>query len=364
MPANKAQPSATPHDWSHFIIQNTPGGVITLDGQERITEFNPAAEALTGFSRAEALGRPCREVLQCEGCDQECPLRLVTKDHQQETRELLISNRYGHKVPVMLSAFALKDEQDVPLGGVIIIRDLTPVKRLEKERQHLVNMFAHDLKTPVVGMAGLVQRLVGGKAGPLSAPQRAYLTTIAWEMQRLEELINNFLEFARLDLRLLTPLPSAMQVEKECQEVVTIMRPLAEAKSMKLKVDFPPEVLVLYADPLLFHRVLENLLGNAIKYSPPHTEVVLTVKKEGPEVWFGVKDQGPGIPREDLAHLFEIYYRGAEAEKQPGFGLGLATVKRIIDAHRGRIGVDTAAGQGSTFWFTLPRATGKASPKP
>jgi signal transduction histidine kinase len=112
----------------------------------------------------------------------------------------------------------------------------------------------------------------------------------------------------------------------------------------------------------LFRRVLENLLGNAIKYSPPYTEVVLTVKKQGPEVWFGVKDQGPGIPREDLGHLFEIYYRGAEADKKPGFGLGLATVKRIIDAHRGRLGVDTAPGRGSTFWFTLPLASEERQP--
>ena len=88
-------------------------------------------------------------------------------------------------------------------------------------------------------------------------------------MRRLEKLINNFLEFARLDLHILTPLPSALQVEKECQEVMTLLLPLAEAKASTWRRQYPQEVLVLQADPLLFRRVLENLLENAIKYSPP-----------------------------------------------------------------------------------------------
>lgn len=343
-----------PHDWSHFIIQNTPSGVVTMDGQGRITEFNPAAEALTGYTRQEALGRFCREVLHCEGCDQDCFPSMVVRDQKEVTRELLVTNRASQKVPVMLSAFALRDDEGRALGGVFIIRDLTPVKRLEKERRYLVNMFAHDLKTPVVGMAGLIQRLVLGKAGTLSQEQMTHLTTIAEEMQRLEKLINNFLEFARLDLHILTPKPSALQVEKVCQEVMTLLKPMAEAKSIDLQAQFPQEVLVLPADPLLFPRVLENLLENAIKYSPANTTVTLKFQKEGPEVRFAVQDQGPGIPPDDLPHLFEIFYRGTETGREQGFGLGLATVKRIIDAHGGRIWVDTAEGKGTTFVFTFP----------
>jgi signal transduction histidine kinase len=218
-------------------------------------------------------------------------------------------------------------------------------------------MFAHDLKTPVVGMAGLVRRLRQGKAGPLTEPQMTYLETIDREMGRLEKLINNFLEFARLDLHLLTPLPSALQVERECQEVLALLQPLAEAKGIVLEADYPQEVQVLQADSLLFRRALENLLENAIKYSPPRTTVTLEVQDRGQEVLFAVKDQGPGIAPEDLPHLFEIYYRGADAEKERGFGVGLATVKRIIDAHGGRIRVESAPGRGAVFSFTLPRVT-------
>ncbi len=171
----------------------------------------------------------------------------------------------------------------------------------------------------------------------------------------MEKLITSFLEFARLDLRLLTPHPEAIQVAEECREVITLLTPLAEAKGMKLETSFPGELPSLRVDPLLFRRLLENLLSNAIKFSPPGSAVLLKVWQEGSELGFAVQDQGPGIEPTELSHLFEFFYRGKAAGGQEGFGLGLATVKRIIDSHGGRLWVDTAPGQGATFNFTLPK---------
>lgn len=342
-------------EWARVIIDKAPAGIIVMDRAGRVTDFNPAAAVISGYSREEALGRKAREIVACEVDREDCPIRAAMRGQEVEPQELTVLNRRKEPVPVMLSAFPLKEKAGPIQGGVIIFRDLSPIKHLEKERRHLVNMFAHDLKTPVVGMAGLVRRLRQGKAGPLTEPQQTYLETIDREMGRLEKLINNFLEFARLDLHILAPLPSALQVESECQEVFVLLQPLAEAKGIVLEAVYPPEVLVLQADPLLFRRVLENLLENAIKYSPPRTRVALEVQDRGQEVLFAVKDQGPGITPQDLPHLFEIYYRGTDAEKERGFGLGLATVKRIIEAHGGRIWVESSPGQGATFLFTLPR---------
>jgi PAS domain S-box-containing protein len=320
-----------------------------------ISEFNPAAETLTGYKREEAVGLPYRDILLFEGGSGEAPFDIPGGDPRTVTRELTLTTRGGQGVPVMLSAFALRDDAGAPLGGVMILRDLTPIKRLEKERRDMVNMFAHDLKTPVVGVAGLVRRLRQGKAGPVSPEQIKYLDIIGGEMEQLEKLIGKFLEFARLDLHLLTPVLDAVAVEEKCREVIILLRPLAEAKDIRLDAEFPPEALVVPADPLLFRRVLENLLGNAIKYSPPHAAVVLRVSADAEEVRFAVKDQGPGVPPQDLPHLFEFFFRGREASREQGFGVGLATVKRIVDAHRGRVWVETEPGKGSTFFFTLPR---------
>jgi two-component system phosphate regulon sensor histidine kinase PhoR len=179
--------------------------------------------------------------------------------------------------------------------------------------------------------------------------------TISQEIARLERLINNFLDYARLDLHIITPLTSAIQVERESQEVLTELQLLAGSKGIELKAEFPKNLLVLQADPLLLQRALTNLLENAIKYSPPSTRVILEVRDLGNEVQFAVRDQGPGIPLKDQPHLFELLYRGNSSNQDSGLGLGLAIVKRIVDAHGGRLWVESQPGRGTTFYFTLPR---------
>jgi len=342
-------------DWPHFIIQSVPDGIITVDGQMRITDLNRAAEKLTGYSRKEALGLYCGEVLHSSLCGRECPLKMAMTSGEIIPREAVLKNRQGQSIEVMLAAAALRDNQGNLLGGVETFRDIGPFKLMEKERRQLAGMFAHDLKTPVVAVAGLLTRLRQGKIGKLNEAQKAYLEIIYQEVARLEKLITNFLDYVRLDLHIITPLSSAIQVEKECQEVLNRLQTLAEAKGVALQGKFPKEVMIIPADPLLLQRALSNLLENAIKYSPPQSLIVLEVCDLGNEVQFSVRDQGPGIALQDQAHIFELLYRGKTAGREGGLGLGLAIVKRIIDAHGGRIWVESEEGRGATFHFILPR---------
>ena len=128
---------------------------------------------------------------------------------------------------MIISYLGLWDKRGAPQGAAVIIRDLSLVKRMEMERRHLVNMFAHDLKTPIVATSGLIRRLFQGKSGHLLESQVNYLETVDREMGRLEKLITRFLECARLDLRILTPQPEVLQVETECREVLMLLQPLA-----------------------------------------------------------------------------------------------------------------------------------------
>jgi PAS domain S-box-containing protein len=341
-------------DWPHFIIQSVPDGIITVDAQLKVTDFNRAGEKLIGISREEALGSYCGAVLRSSLCGRGCPLQIAMDSGEVAIREAVLQNRRGQKIEVMLAAAALRDDRGNLLGGVETFRDISLFKRLESERRQLVGMFAHDLKTPVVAVAGLLRRLSQGKLGELADAQAAYVSTISREIARLEKLINNFLDYVRLDLHIITPLASAVQVEKECQEVLNRLQPLAEEKGISLQAEYPPEPVVLQADPLLLQRALGNLLENAIKYSPPNSEVSFKVDDLKSEVQFAVQDQGPGIAVADQQHLFELLFRGKSADRESGSGLGLAIVKRIVDAHEGRIWVTSQAGQGATFYFTLP----------
>jgi len=351
----KKPPTSELGGWPHFIIQSMADGVITVDGQLRITDLNQAGEKLVGYSRGEALGRFCGEILKSSLCGRECPLQIAMDTREVVSREACLQTRLGQKIEVMLAASVLRDDRGNLLGGVETFRDLGPFKRLEEERRHLVSMFAHDLKTPVVAVAGLLNRLRLGKLGELKEEQIPYIETIYQEIQRLERLITNFLEFARLDLHIITPLLSAIQVEKECQEVINRFQPLAEAKGIELQMELPKEIIIIQADPMLFQRAIGNLLENAIKYSPPQGRVVLAVHDQGAEVQFAVRDQGPGIAPQDLPHLFNLFYQGKSAGKETGLGLGLAIVKRIVDAHGGRLWVESEEGRGATFFFTVPR---------
>jgi two-component system phosphate regulon sensor histidine kinase PhoR len=356
MPKNKPPIKTKHRDWSHFLIQKTPGAVITTDQDGLITEFNPAAEAITGFGREEALGCPAEKIVLLRGADLSI-WHLVLQGQKEVLQELSLRNRSGQEVPVMVNSFTLRDDRGVPQGGAIIIRDLTPVKHMETERRHLVNMFAHDLKTPVVATAGLIRRLIQGKLGPVPAPQLSYLQIVNSELERLEKHITGFLEFARLDLRIMTPQPQVLNVLEECRRVLTLLQPLAEAKEITLETAFAPELPNIKADPLLFPRLLQNLLENAIKYSLSRTKVRLGVQVKDSAIEFAVQDHGPGVAMCDLPHIFESFYRGQREGDTQGFGVGLATVKRIIDSHGGCIWVETAPGKGSTFFFTFPLET-------
>ncbi len=342
-------------DWPHFIIQSMADGVITVDEQMRVTDLNRAAEKITGYHREEALGRYCGEILHSSMCGKECPLKMAMNGGEPISREAFLTNRLGQKIDIMLTASVLQDDDGNFLGGVETIRDIGQLKLMENERRQLAGMFAHDLKGPVVGVAGLLNRLLQGKSGPLNQAQTAMLQTILQEILRLEKLITNFLDFVRLDLHILKPLPSAMQVEKETLEVIKRYQTQAEAKEVRLTAEFPQDIVILQADAVLFQRALGNLVENAVKYSPSGSEVVIEVQDQPDEVIILVKDQGAGIDPQDLPRLFDLLYRGKNQGQESGLGLGLAIVKRIIDAHQGRLWVANRPEGGAVFSFALPK---------
>ncbi len=348
---------AVPELYDRFVLDSLPLAVITVDPELRITGFNPWAERVTGYARAEAVGRPCGEILQGGRCRGQCPLRtILDRQHRTQRLETTIRTRDGRTIPVRMSTAGLFDDDGELLGGLEAFQDVSAAKQARREKDNLVSMFAHDLKSSVVVIGGFARRLLARVQQAGGEPARRPLEIIRSEADKLEALTDEFLEFARLQTGRLTLNPSATSLDKELSELVDAYRVRAEGARVRVVLETDPSLPIIQADAARLRRVFANLLDNALKYSEPGSTVIVRVDDRGEAVTVQVQDHGCGIDAGELPFLFDPFHRAADAGGRDGFGLGLATVKAIVDAHGGRVTVESEPGQGSTFTVELPKA--------
>jgi signal transduction histidine kinase len=226
-------------------------------------------------------------------------------------------------------------------------------KRLEKERRDMLSMFAHDMKSPIVSALGFLSRLISGKAGALDEKQVAYLDIIREEFGVLERLITGFLEFSRIEADEYRPQMAPVDIKTEIYKNIEIARIVAAKKDVAISCEISENIPdAVNADSSLVNRLLNNLLDNAIKYSPRGDAVTVRLLSRDDEILVQVEDKGAGIPDKHIPHIFDSFYRADKDSR--GSGLGLAIAKKIVEGHGGKIWVDSRPGKGSTFNFTLP----------
>jgi two-component system sensor histidine kinase/response regulator len=228
---------------------------------------------------------------------------------------------------------------------------------LNKLKNTFLGIAAHDLRNPLISIRGLSEILLTEATGPLTREQREYVTIMKTVSDNMLALVNNLLdvsviESGRLDLKI-----QSDSVERLIRERVAIHKILLEEKRLTLheRLDkLPPQLF----DPGRLGQVVDNLLSNAIKFSYPGSSIHVVLEQVGKSAMVSVRDEGPGIPEEDQSRLFGEFQKlkVQPTGGEPSTGLGLAIAKRIIEAHHGRMGVDSKVGRGSTFSFTLPLA--------
>jgi PAS domain S-box-containing protein len=345
------------HDLSfcYFIIDSLPIAVATVDPGLKITRFNPWAQELTGYSEKEAVGRQCGEILKGGMCERTCPLKTVIKRQEPIVRlETTICNRRGDKIPVQMNTAGLFDKSGQLIGGVEAFLDISERKTREREKANLISMFAHDMNSSLTGIHGLGMRLL--KITDLNEKKpRHFLEVITKEAAKLELLVQDFLEFSRLQTGRMTLNFDAISLDKEVQEVFEIYEPKASQCGITLRLETAESLPIIEADANRLRRVFTNLLDNAFKFSKKGTTVVVTVQATHDEVMVSIKDEGSGISVEELPYIFDIFHRGAGAGKRQGHGVGLAIVKAIVEGHGGRVLVISEVGMGSTFRVILPK---------
>jgi signal transduction histidine kinase len=220
------------------------------------------------------------------------------------------------------------------------------LEQLETDRARFISDISHDLRTPLTAMKGLLVNLIDG-AGP---DERPSLELAERETDRLVRLVNQLLDFARWQGGRLTLNLRPVDVGAVARDAAELSRSQAQHRTVALVLDVPPEMPEIRADPDRLERVILNLLDNAIKFTDSGGQVVLAVAHRETEMELSVSDTGRGMTTEEQERAFEPYYRGAGG----GAGLGLAIARAVVEAHGGRMGLESAPGCGSRVWFTLP----------
>ncbi len=339
-----------------FVIDSLPVAVVTVDSELKITGFNPWAEGLTGYSAEEVLGRYCGDVLQGGMCHIECPLRTVLNRQDPIVRiETTIQNKQGETIPVRMSTAALLNEKGRLIGGLEALQDISQLKALEREKADLISMFAHDMKSPLIAIQGFILRLLAHTASMPEEKRDNYLDIIRKEAGKLDFLINDFLEFSRLQTGKLNLNLGATSLDQELLELFEIYRPMASQSGVELKLENKESLPIIEADAAHLRRVFTNLLDNALKFTGGKGTVTISTQQTDYDIRVRIIDEGIGIDARDLLYIFDPFQRGKDAEKTEGFGLGLAGVKTIVEAHGGRVVVESELGKGSVFTVVLPK---------
>lgn len=341
-------------------IEQSADGVMIIDSRWRIVTFNKAMEQLTGWSREEAIGRPCAEVLAIHNpqgvnvCLVDCPLnrlpymtnpvvegRIVTRDG----RELFVQSRYAPQ----------RGPQGQFLGAIANVRDITAQKQEEELQNTFISVISHELKTPVSIIKGYAGTLRREDVTFTPEQYREGLAVIEEEADRLARQIQDLLDVSRLTAGGLRLELTDVSLPLLAAEVVRGFAATA-GETHQFELRFPDDMPPVRADYERVRQVLTNLVSNAVKYSPDGGAIRIGGWDEQDYAVCYVSDQGIGIPPEEQEAIFRRFYRvdNRLARETQGSGLGLFLTRAIVEAHGGRIWVESQVGKGSRFVFTLP----------
>ena len=240
------------------------------------------------------------------------------------------------------------------VGYALTMYDITDIKEVERVRSELVHTISHDLRSPLTSVIGYTELI--DRSGTLTNPQREFLRRIQESVQHITSLINDLLELGSMEAGLDTN-REFVQLDSILHYTLEMLQGQIKSKHIKVQVDIAPGLPAMHANPVRLRQVFDNVVGNAIKYSNNQGEVHIDMHCEGDQIIVNVADNGPGIPAKDQPHIFDKFYRASNASSRTGSGLGLAIVKSIVDAHKGRVWVESTVGKGSSFFVVLPAAT-------
>ena len=343
------------------LLEHMIAGMIAVDGRSRIESVNPAAERILGYQEHELVGRSVT-VLAAEtpASPVEAFLRHAHRESIGRVTEWWARRKDGKLILVEVALFKFVAPEGPRFAATF--QDISERREVDRLKSEFVSTVSHELRTPLTSIRGSLGLLAGGAVGDLPPHLRELIRLAERNVVRLTALINDILDFERLDSGRVQMQKAEVDLKPLFDQSVEAVHPMADEQRVALVCT--PVAIRLLVDADRIVQVLINLLSNAIKFSPTGREVRLwSEETEGGWVRTFVQDQGPGVPESYQQRIFERFARVATADHRGkgGTGLGLAISKMIVEQHGGRIGVDSTPGAGSTFWFDLPGAESGAA---
>ena len=332
------------------VLASMAEGVIAVDSEGHVVSVNKAAAGLLGIDASSANGRSIEEVVR--NIDIQRFLQQIIESSAPIEADIVLPL----ESPVALHLRGTRlSEQQAEGGAVLVLSDMTRMRRLENIRRDFVANVSHELRTPITSIKGFVETLLDGA---INEPQQAqrFLKIIAGHTSRLMAIIEDLLSLSRLEEDGQTRMMlERVKVRPVLESAIELSQPKAEDKQIKIDLVCGDEIEAPI-NPTLVEQAVFNLVDNAIKYSSPKSTVRLNVEKDDKEVRIAVKDFGCGIEKPYLERIFERFYvvDKARSRKLGGTGLGLSIVKHIAQLHGGSVTVESVLGQGSTFTLHLP----------
>lgn len=342
------------------IFENSAIAITVTDREERIVSWNRSAENLLQMGQEELRGKPVEAIYPPNEWKK---LRLlhIRRKGMLKPIETKVIRKDGTVVEVELAVTILKSPEGEITGSIGIIRDITERKEIDRLKDGFISMTSHELRTPVTIIREAVSQILEGVYGQTNELQKGVMSLLSATVERLSRLIDDLLDLSRIEAGRVELRWKLIDFTTLSGEIVLNFRPLAEKKGIEIRTRFPEKPLETYADRDKIVQVLTNLVGNAIKFTEKGY-VEISGAEQADAVRLCVADSGRGIAEEDLPKVFGKFQQFGEQNNLPqkGTGLGLAISKGIVSLHRGKIWVESRAGVGTNFIFTIPRCTGRA----
>lgn len=327
------------------VLANITDGIILTDEQTNIVLSNTAAEKLFGFKETDVLGKPLIESVINHEIDDVLRKCLKTESIQ--------NTQIDSKNTRFLRVIAVPLKTNTGKGALLNIQDLTEIRTLQTMRREFLGNVSHELRTPLTSIKAIVETLQNGAIND-SAVAHNFLDQVDSEVDSITQMINELIELTRIETGKVELKMRPMDLNSLIREITARLIPQAERKQIKLNTELTENLPEVQADRDRIQQVLTNIIYNAIKFTPNSGEITINSRPGDKEIIVEIKDTGIGISKEDLAHIFERFYKADKSRSDEGTGLGLAISKHIIQAHKGRIWVNSRENEGSTFGFSLP----------